>query len=52
MAGITHPESKYLGVFSEGHTGEKVACSNRDPVVPGCVLETQAEPFDDVTSVG
>lgn len=52
MAGITHPESKCLEVFSEGNTGEKMACPSRDPVGPGCVLETQREPFNDMTSVG
>ena len=52
VARITHPESKHQGVFSEGHTGEKMACSGRDPMVPGCVLETQAQPSDDTTSVG
>lgn len=43
MAGIMHPESKCPKVFSEGRTGEKMACFGREPVVPGCILETQAD---------
>ena len=52
LAGVMHPESKCPGVFPEGCTGEKMACSDWEPVVPGWSLETWTEPFDDVTSVG